>query len=325
MQDDDLKENYKRNKLIASLMQRALLVRLSTLISLGLNLLLMLFKLTVGFIFNSISLISDGLDTLLDLLTASFATIGYKMSQKPPDSEHPFGYEKYQFIFSLGISGVMFLSAFSIGQEAIKRLINHVVLSPNWLILVTALVSILGKTILGIVLMHIGKKVESHVIVSNAKNYLTDAFSSFFVVIAFIGSYYDLWWFDPVCAFIIVGLILYTGTDIIKTSVPKLLDRAPPKEVVEELEHIAMSNQQVKEVHIVRLRELDKCYTGDFHLLVNPELTIEAAHDVAEDIKEQLEKTGKFKRLVIHLEPYTSKESLKHNEMEKPPKANSKN
>ena len=283
----------------------------ANIISIGVNSLLVALKLSIGFVTGSISLIADGFDSILDLVTATFAGIGEKISKKPADSSHPFGHQKYQLVFSLAIALTLFISSYFIASESIKKLVNQTPLVFSYLILIAASVSLVGKIVMSIILFRIGKKINSVVIIANAKNYRTDAFSSVFVIIAFIGSYFGIWWLDPVCAFIIVGLILFTGFEIAKVSIPDLLDKGAPQEVLDKLNEIALSHPEVKEVHVVRLRTILGYYTGDFHILVDPQMSIFEAHEVSEKVKEELENEEIFKDLIIHIEPFTEEESLK--------------
>jgi len=284
---------------------------IANILSVGVNSFLVALKLIIGFITGSISLIADGFDSILDLVTATFAGIGEKVSKKPADSSHPFGHQKYQLVFSIAIALTLFVSSYFIASESIERLVNQTLLSDYlYLILIAATISFVGKIAMSIGLFKIGKKINSVVIIANAKNYRTDAFSSILVIVAVIGSYFNIWWLDPICAFIIVGLMIFTGFDIIKVSIPDLLDRGAPQEVLDKLKEIALSHPEVKEVHIVRLRTILDSYTGDFHILVDPQMTIFEAHEVSEKVKQDLKNEGIFRELIIHLEPYTPKESL---------------
>ncbi|MHA1953954.1 MAG: cation diffusion facilitator family transporter [Candidatus Heimdallarchaeaceae archaeon] len=286
------------------------LTAIANILSVGVNALLVILKLTIGFLFNSISLIADGFDSILDLVTAGFAGVGERISKKPADKSHPFGHHKYQLVFSLAIALTLFVSSYFIASESIGRLRESIQLTFNYLILAAAIISFFGKMIMSLVLIRIGKKINSPVIIANAKNYRTDAFASVFVLIAFIGAYFNVWWLDPVCAFIIVALILFTGFDIVKISLPELLDRGPSEDIIEKLKKIALKPEEVKEVHIIRLRSVLGTFTGDFHILVDPKLSILEAHEISEGVNEKLETTGLFKDLIIHIEPYTPEESL---------------
>jgi cation diffusion facilitator family transporter len=285
---------------------------IANILSVGVNSLLVALKLIIGFFTGSISLIADGFDSILDLITAAFAGVGEKVSKKPADSSHPFGHHKFQLVFSIAIALTLFISSYFIASESIERLVNHTLLPVDYLylIIIAAVISFVGKTAMSISLFKIGKKINSVVIIANAKNYRTDAFSSIFVLIAVVGSYFNVWWLDPICAFIIVGLIIFTGFEIAKVSIPDLLDRGAPQEVLDKLTEIALSHPDVKEVHIVRLRTILGYYTGDFHILVDPQMTIFEAHEVSEKVKQNLENEGIFRELIIHLEPFTPEESL---------------
>ena len=204
----------------------------------------------------------------------------------------------------------MFVSSYFIAEESISRLIVGESYNFEILVLIAAIVSLVTKLGISLVLMKIGKKIKSTIYIANAKNYRTDAISSVFVIIAYIGVSFDVWWLDPVCAFVIVALILFTGYEITKMSLPELLDKGPTPEIIEKLKSIAFSFPEIKDVHIIRLRSIFGQYTGDFHILVDPELTIFSAHEVSEKVKAKLESEGSFRDLLIHIEPFTPEEIL---------------
>ncbi|MBA7524090.1 hypothetical protein ES705_16227 [subsurface metagenome] len=105
--------------------------------------------------------------------------------------------------------------------------------------------------------------------------------------------------------------IFYTGYEIVKVNLPELIDKGPPEEIVKKVEEIALSVNGVKEVHLIRLRSILNVYTGDFHILVDPEISIREGHDIAEMVQSQIEETGLFRDLVIHIEPFLPEESLR--------------
>ena len=283
---------------------------IANILSIGVNALLIILKLLIGFIFGSISLIADGFDSVLDIVSAVIVGIGEKISRKPPDQDHPFGHQKFQQLSSLVIVFTMVVSSYFIAEESINRLISAVPYKLEIWILVAAIVSLGGKLGISLALLKIGRKIQSPVYVANAKNYRTDAIASVFVIIAYIGTQFDVWWLDPACAFIIVALILYTGYEISKMSLPELLDKGPSEEVKEELRQIVLSFPEVKEVHIIRLRSVLGLFTGDFHILVDPSLSIHEAHEISEKVKKKLESGGQFRDLVIHIEPFTPEEQM---------------
>jgi cation diffusion facilitator family transporter len=282
----------------------------ANILSIGGNLILMTLKLVIGFIFGSISLIADGFDSVLDLVSATIAGFGERISRKPADFDHPFGHHKFQTISSLAIVTTMLLSSYFIADDAISKLIVGVSYDLDILILVAAIISFAGKILLFLGLMIIGKKLNSPVFIANAKNYRTDAVSSVFVGFAYLGVKLNVWWLDPAFALVIVCLILYTGYEITKSSLPELLDKGPPQEILDKLKKIVLGHDQVEEVHIIRLRLSLGAYTGDFHILVNPKLSIVEAHEISERIKAELEEDDDFRDLIIHIEPALPEEFL---------------
>lgn len=286
----------------------------ANILSIGGNLILMTLKLVIGFIFGSISLVADGFDSLLDLVSATIAGVGERVSRKPADRDHPFGHHKFQTISSLAIVTTMMLSSYFIADNAISKLIGGVSYDLDILILVAAIISFVGKILLYIGLMTIGKKLNSPVFIANAKNYRTDAVSSVFVAFAYLGVKLNVWWLDPAFALAIVVLILITGYEITRSSLPELLDKGPPQETIDKLKQVALSFEHVKEVHRIRLRLSLGSYTGDFHILVTPELSIIEAHEISEKVKAELEKDDDFRDLVIHIEPALPEELLETEE-----------
>ena len=284
---------------------------IATGLSLFINSILMTLKIVVGILFNSVSLLADGFDSLLDLIMSVFAGVGEKMGKKPADRDHPFGHEKFQFLLSLAIVVFMIFSSYQIAEEAINRLINQDFLVFKWIILIVALTSIVGKFFLSYVLFVIGKKLNSPSLLSLSKNFRSDVIVSFLVVGAIIGAYFEVYWLDPVLALLIVVVIILTGYDIAKDSLPILLDRGPPEDIVKLIEEKGLECEHVKEVHLVRLRRVYDQWTGDFHILVDEDMKVKDAHFIAEKLKKKLEDTGSFKDIVIHIEPYNSQESLK--------------
>ena len=291
-------------------MARLGLAATANILSIGGNIILMTLKLVIGSIFGSISLIADGFDSILDLASASIAGVGERRSRKPADQDHPFGHHKFQMISSLVIASTMFLSSYFIAENAITKLTEGISYDLEILVLVAAAISFVGKILLYIGVMTIGKKLNSAVYIANAKNYRTDAISSVFVGFAYLGVKLNVWWLDPAFALVIVCLILYTGYEITKSSLPELLDKGPPQEIIDKLIEKVLSFEHVEEVHIIRLRSVLGSYTGDFHILVNPKLTIIEAHEISEKVKAELEQDNDFKDLIIHIEPALPEELL---------------
>ena len=142
-----------------------------------------------------------------------------------------------------------------------------------------------------------------------AKNYRTDVFASFLVVVSMIFSYFQFGLLDSVMAIAICALIVYTGLGIFMEGCNILVDKAPSQEMLESIHSLAISIPGVKEVHLIRARYLQGGCIGDMHVLVDPDLTVREGHDISEAVALRLKEELKV-LMIIHLEPFTAEESL---------------
>ena len=285
------------------------LVQLVTIISILVNFLLTSLKLIVGITIGSTALIADGIDSLLDILTTIFAYIGVRIASKPPDEFHQYGHQKMEIFFSLGIFLIIFYSGSQIFLTALDRIFIGYELTFDLVGLVTALVSILSKLLLSYIVLKTGRKVNSPALVANAMNFRTDIFTSVLVAFTMVFAFLQLGFFDPIAAIIICLLIGYTGFTIFIEGWNILVDKAPPKEVVETLHSLAMSVPGVKEVHLIRARYLQGGIIGDLHILVDPTLTVLEGHAISEEVSTKL-KSELNASMIAHLEPYVAEQRL---------------
>ena len=283
--------------------------RRATILALTANLFLITIKFVVGILVNSVSLVADGFDSTLDIFTAIIAYVGYHLACRPPDVDHHYGHNQLEALLSLGITVLLFLSAFVIFNLAISRLISGTPLEFDILGLLTALISVVTKICISCYVIKAGKLAKSPAIVANGRNYRTDALTSALVIFAMIGSFFSFGWLDAIMALVICIFIFYTGIQITKTSLTSLLDMAPPTafntDVLEKIENIS----GVEEAHNLRLRYLGNTITGDCHILVDPKIPLEVAHEIAEAVKELAEDEFAIKDLIVHLEPFIPMES----------------
>lgn len=288
----------------------AKLSRNATIVGIGANFILIVIKLVVGIHINSLSLIADGFDSSLDILTALFAYIGFVYASKPPDEDHHYGHHKIDSIFSLIITLILFGSSITIFIQAMDRLAANSVFIFDILGLVSAIFSIFVKFSISIYIIKIGKKIGSNAIIANGKNYRTDAIASFLVSFAMIGAYFDYGWLDTIIALIICLFIIFTGIEIAKVSVYSLLDIAPDKALQEKIVNRIGQIKDIKEYHYLRLRYIGNSLAGDCHILVEPEMKIIDAHEIAENLKTLMKKEFDLIEFIVHIEPFIPEERV---------------
>lgn len=276
----------------------------ATAVAIGANLLLVIIKIGVGVLINSLSLIADGFDSVLDIITALLAYVGFNIGSREPDEDHHYGHHKIEALISIIITIVLFLSAFTILDQAVKRLQTGFSLQFEVIGLISAIFSIIVKFAISVYIIRIGENIASSSLIANGRNYRTDAVASLLVGIAMVGAYFNVGWLDTIMAVFICLFIANTGFNITKESLAYLTDAAPPTKTIEKIRAHLKSQHAVEEVHDLRIRYLaqDKL-TGDVHILLDPNLTLKKAHDIAERIRKQTQEKYDLVSFIIHIEP----------------------
>ncbi len=214
--------------------------RIVTIISLVCNLVLAGLKIGFSIKSGSLSLLADGLDSALDIATTILGYVAIQIANRPPDSDHHFGHEKFENFFSLGIAIVLVASSGIIGYQAINKIIERTVSEFSIANVAIASTSILLKGLLVWLNVSIGKQIESPSLIANGKNFRTDVLTSIAVLISVtigdksIGSF-DLFWVDPIIALGISIIIIITAVIISKESAGVLLDQSPSESFIEKL------------------------------------------------------------------------------------------
>ena len=284
-----------------------------TALAIFVNLVLGTSKLIVGLLIGSTALLADGLDSFLDIIMTIFAYLGVRIANKPPDPNHLYGHQKIEIFFSFGIFALIMFSSLQIFFSALEKLISQQIFVFDLAGLLVALLSITMKLLLSYSVLYVGTQVNSPALTAMSKNYRADVLSSLLVVISMIFSFFQFGLLDSVMAIIICGIIAYTGFGIFMEGWNILVDKAPPKEMLDSIFSLAMSVPGVKEVHLIRARHIQGGAVGDMHVLVDPDLTVREGHTISEEVHSLLEKELQTS-MIIHLEPFIAEESLLNKE-----------
>ena len=283
-----------------------------TLIGLITNLLLMLFKFWAGIIGNSQAMLADASHTLSDLSTDFAVIFGAIYWTRPADASHPYGHRRIETIITVFIAIVLTAVAIGIGYSAIPALLHpHQTSKPGMVALFAALLSIVTKEILYQGTIYEGRRIRSTAIIANAWHHRSDALSSLPVALSVLITliYPQLAFVDHIGALIVAGFILYAAIGISKQALSELCDEAAPDTLVEMINTIARSHPQVRSIHAIRTRRMGDQYLVDFHILVDPTMTVMEGHEVSEHVKQDIfDRVTAVTDVIIHLEPFTADE-----------------
>ena len=273
------------------------------------NIILVLLKIVAGKIFFSMSLLSDGLNSLSDLITNVLVIVGLKVGSNPEDKEHPFGHGKIESVFSVIIGTFIMITAFELIKENFSKLFffgnnNNSENSLN-ITIIPIIVSVLAILIKIFQLIFMKKRVKKYnnaLINSLLADYKTDIVISASVLIGLLLSKIHPV-FDTVVGFIVSIYIIKSGYRLIKENSLILLD-SQDDELIEKIRSEILQFEEIENAHDFRMTTSGK----DIYMFVDVRMaknkTIEEAHDITNKISKKIKhKYKNIKRLLIHIEP----------------------
>lgn len=253
----------------------------------------------------SVALLSDALESTVNVATAFAALIAIHIAAKPADANHPYGHHKAEF-FSAVLEGVMIIvAALLILREAYQGFMEPVALDAP----IEGLLVNLGATVInGVwawVLISRGRKQKSPALVADGKHLFTDVLTSVGVAVGVILAVATGWWIlDPALAVLVAGNILWSGSKIIKESLSGLMDEAVSDRTLTNIrEIIAAEADGAMEAHDLRTRHAGSAIFIDFHLVVPGGTTVFHAHEICDHIEKALKNELADARITIHVEP----------------------
>ena len=262
-------------------------------------------KTSAYYLTGSVGLLSDALESVVNLVAALIALAMLTVASRPPDEMHAFGYSKAEF-FSSGFEGALILlAAASIVWTAVPRLITPRPLEQVGIGLAVSVLAALLNYAVARVLLDAGHKYRSITLEADARHLMTDVWTSAGVVVGVgIVFFTGLLRLDPIIALIVAVNILWTGVKLLRRSVLGLLDRTLPAAEQQAIKQV-LSRYERDGIHCHALRTR---YAGSrsfisFHVLVPGEWSVQRGHDLLEEVEREIRAAVPGATVFTHLEP----------------------
>lgn len=279
---------------------------LGSLVGIFCNILLCLIKITAGLIAKSMSIIADGLNNLSDTGSSVITMIGFRLSGKPADKDHPYGHGRMEYMSAFIVSVLIIIVGFELALSSVKSLVfgdkapRYTVLS-----IIILAVSVFVKLWMYLFNRKLSKLINSDALSATAQDSINDAVTTTAILISTLISYFINVPFnlDAIMALLVSMFILWSGISSAKGTITSLLGKAPDKELVEKIESTVMSFDGFLGIHDLIVHDYGPGRQfASLHIEVPQNVNIVECHeqiDLCEKVV--LEQTGV--NLVIHMDP----------------------
>ena len=261
----------------------------TSIISICANLVLVGFKTTVGFLSNSIAIITDAINNLSDALSSIVTIIGTKLAGKAPDKKHPYGYGRIEYITSLIVSAIVLYAGITAFVESVKKIITPEEVDYNIATLIILIAGIIVKFALGLYVKKKGRAVKSDSLVASGTDAFNDAILSISVLAsAIIYMIFNINLEAYVGALVSI-FILKAGMELVKESIDNVLGTRIESSLAKSIKKEVLKEKDVKGAFDLVLNDYvpDK-YLGSIHIEVNDTLTVADIDKISRHITKQV-------------------------------------
>ena len=267
------------------------------------NLILCFSKVIVGILFNSVAIIADAINNLTDAANSVISYIGFVISGKPADKDHPYGHARYEYLACLLVSFVIMLLGLSLFKTSFMKIIHPELIKVNIISMIILLFSILLKLWMSFFYKNIGRKINSNVLIANSVDSLNDVISTlvvFFTITIAMLTGLNL---DGIAGCLVSLLIIYSGIKVLKGTIDDLIGTTPEPELINNIISKLKSYKDVKGIHDLVVHSYGPGnYFATVHVEVSSSADILTSHDMIDNIERDFYNELNI-NLVIHLDP----------------------
>lgn len=276
-------------------------------VSIYVNVLLALGKFIAGFLAHSSAMISDAIHSASDVFSTFIVMIGVTISNKQSDEDHQYGHERFESAAAIVLSVILAVTGLEIGISGISVIFggDYDSLSiPGIAALIAAIVSIIVKEAMYWYTRSAAKKIRSDVLMADAWHHRSDSLSSIGAFIGVLGSRMGYPVLDSIASVFICICILKVAVDIFREAMNKMVDKACPDDVVEDIKKVILSVDGVKGVDLLRTRLFGSKIYVDVEISADGDKSLRETHLIAENVHDKIESNfADVKHCMVHVNP----------------------
>ena len=276
-------------------------------VSIYVNVLLALGKFIAGFLAHSSAMISDAIHSASDVFSTFIVMFGITISNKQSDEDHQYGHERFESAAAIVLSVILAVTGLEIGISGISVIFggDYDSLSiPGIAALIAAIVSIIVKEVMYWYTRSAAKKIRSDVLMADAWHHRSDSLSSIGAFIGILGSRMGYPVLDSIASVFICICILKVAVDIFREAMNKMVDKACPDDVVEDIKKVILSVDGVKDVDLLRTRLFGSKIYVDVEISADGDKSLRETHLIAENVHDKIESNfADVKHCMVHVNP----------------------
>lgn len=267
------------------------------------NLVLFLAKFVIGLLSGSVSIMADAINNLSDTISSILTLVGFYISGKPADAEHPYGHERFEYISGMLVSILITFVGFQFLITSIERIRNPQSVTVTWLVLIILLVSIGIKIWQGLFYQKVAKKIDSDALVASAKDSLNDVFTTVTVLVSAMVEGLMGLKIDGYVGLAIAIYIIYSGYKMIMGFVNELMGMRPAEEEINQIKERLSAVDNIIGYHDLLIHNYGPNKTfASVHIEIDDTWNLRKAHEKTDLIEREFKKELGIE-LVCHVDP----------------------
>jgi len=267
-------------------------------------------KIAIGLMVNSIAITADAVNNLSDAASSIITVIGFKITNKPADREHPFGHGRIEYISAMVVSFMVILVGFEFLKSSFERVRNPEAVKFDIIPFSVLLISIGVKVWLSRFYKRIGRKIGSKTMEASAADSLSDVITTSVVAMSLLASLWTAFPADGYVGLLVSALIIYSGISLTKDTLNPLLGEAPEPEFIRSITEKVLSYDGIIGIHdmIVHNYGPGRCVVS-LHAEIPANMDIMKAHDVIDLAEQEISKEMDI-HMVIHMDPINTDDKV---------------
>lgn len=281
---------------------------LAGIVGIAVNVLLFVLKFIIGLLSGSVAIAADAANNLSDAGSAVVTVVGFKLSARPADKDHPFGHGRVEYVAGVVVSVIVIVVGFNFLRDSVMRFFTPKQLTVSQVAMIIFGSSILFKLWLFFFYRKIANRINSDVIKASAFDSLSDMLSTSVVLIATIAGQYTKFPVDAATGTIVALMVVIGGIKLLRETTNPLLGERPAPEMVEALRDCLLQCEGIKGVHDIIIHNYGpNQYFATAHAEIDPDGTLFSAHDMLEAAEIHVAKRMPV-RLLLHGDPCNTKD-----------------